>query len=255
MLLIIKYNISVKIKVKIIPSKKSPQKSENMDFCTEVLWIRDILVQIQIHGSVPLTYGSGSEFGSGTCFIVSGWQDANKKYGFISKFFKVFFAYYRYFLMIHLHKFPQIKSLQKKSQDSRNQGFSYFFFLLMEGSGSGSRSDSLQNKNGSGSGPSKNIRIQIHNTAAWFSFCGLIWPSCTWLRVRIPTPNPLNQLNPCNQWHWFNWFRVHWSNWMQINSTATILEDPVRQCCGSETKVSDPVSDPDPAWSWFRIRI
>jgi hypothetical protein len=27
------------------------------------------------------------------------------------------------------------------------------------------------------------------------------------------------------------------------------------QCCGSETFISDPVSDPDPAFSEFRIRI
>ncbi len=28
-----------------------------------------------------------------------------------------------------------------------------------------------------------------------------------------------------------------------------------KQCCGSETFISDPVSDPDPAFSEFRIRI
>jgi hypothetical protein len=45
-------------------------------------------------------------------------------------FFK-FFAHY--ILKEHLHHFSQIKS-KKKSQNSRNQGFSYFFCLLMEGS-------------------------------------------------------------------------------------------------------------------------
>jgi hypothetical protein len=32
------------------------------------------------------------------------------------------------------------------------------------------------------------------------------------------------------------------------------IRDP-GQCCGSETFISDPVSDPDPANSEFRIRI
>ncbi len=35
----------------------------------------------------------------------------------------------------------------------------------------------------------------------------------------------------------------------EANSTAE------KQCCGSETFISDPVSDPDPAFSEFRIRI
>ncbi len=31
--------------------------------------------------------------------------------------------------------------------------------------------------------------------------------------------------------------------------------EKITQCCGSETFISDPVSDPDPAFSEFRIRI
>jgi hypothetical protein len=39
-------------------------------------------------------------------------------------------------LKVHLHHFSKIKS-QKESQNSRNQGFSYYFCMMMEGSGSG----------------------------------------------------------------------------------------------------------------------
>jgi hypothetical protein len=42
------------------------------------------------------------------------------------------------------------------SQNSRNQGFSYYFFLMIEGSGSGS----IPLTNGSGSRRLKNIRIR-----------------------------------------------------------------------------------------------
>jgi hypothetical protein len=49
------------------------------------------------------------------------------------------------------------------SQNSRNQGFSYYFCLMIEGSGSGS----IPLTNGPGSGRPKNIRIRIRirNTA------------------------------------------------------------------------------------------
>jgi hypothetical protein len=42
-------------------------------------------------------------------------------------------------LKVHLHHFSKIKS-QKKSQNSRNQGFSYYFCMMKEGSGSGAGS-------------------------------------------------------------------------------------------------------------------
>ena len=73
------------------------------------------------------------------------------------------------------------KFCEKKSQNRRNQSFSYYFCLLMlEGSGSGSRSGSgsipLTNGTGSGSGSRRpkntwirgiwiRIRIRIRNTA------------------------------------------------------------------------------------------
>jgi hypothetical protein len=54
------------------------------------------------------------------------------------------------------------------SQNSRNQGFSYYINLMIEGSGAGSGSGSIPLTNGSGSGRPKNtcIRIRIQNTAA-----------------------------------------------------------------------------------------
>ncbi len=48
----------------------------------------------------------------------------------------------------------------RKSQNSRNQGFSYHFSLAMEGSGSGSESGYVD---------SKNLRIRIRNT--WIESC------------------------------------------------------------------------------------
>ncbi len=73
------------------------------------------------------------------------------------------------------------KFCEKKSQNRRNQGFSYYFCLMLEGSGSGSIP--LTNGTGSGSGSwrPKNmwirgiwIRIRIRNTAVMciFKFLG-----------------------------------------------------------------------------------
>ncbi len=59
----------------------------------------------------------------------------------------------------------QLLKVYLKSQNSRNQDFSYYFCLMTEGSGSGSIP--LTNKSGSGSRRPKNLRIQrirIHNT-------------------------------------------------------------------------------------------
>ncbi len=58
-------------------------------------------------------------------------QDANKKL----IFFKINSAFY--FLKVHLHHFSKIKKKKKESQNSRNQGFSYYFCMTIEGSGSG----------------------------------------------------------------------------------------------------------------------
>jgi hypothetical protein len=50
------------------------------------------------------------------------------------KFFNTIFSAC-YFLKVHLHYFSKIKS-QKESQNSRIQGFSYYFCMMIEGSGS-----------------------------------------------------------------------------------------------------------------------
>ncbi len=86
-------------------------------------------------------------------------QDASK-----NLFFNTIFSAY-YFLKLHLHHFSKIKS-QKESQNSRNQGFSYYFCMMIDGSGS------IPLTSGSGFGKPKNtwirwirIRIRIRNTA------------------------------------------------------------------------------------------
>jgi hypothetical protein len=70
-------------------------------------------------------------------------------------------------LKLHLHHFSKIK-IQKESQNSRNQGFSYFFCIIIEGSGSragsGSESKPLTSESGSGSWRPKNTWIRIRNT-------------------------------------------------------------------------------------------
>jgi hypothetical protein len=91
-------------------------------------------------------------------------QDASKKLIFNT----IFSAYY--FLKPHLHHFLEIKS-QKESQNSRNQGFSYYFCMMVEGSGSRaeSGSGSIPWTSGSGSGRPKNMWIRwirIRNTGS-----------------------------------------------------------------------------------------
>ncbi len=129
-----------------------------------MLRIHDLLgwIRIRIRGSMPLTNGSGS--GS---FYFRHWPSrCQPKTKFLTQFY--------YFLKLHLIHFSKIKS-QKESQNSRNQGFSYYFCMMIEGSGSraGSGSGSIPLTSGSGgSGRPKNtlirwirIRIRIRNTA------------------------------------------------------------------------------------------
>ena len=59
-------------------------------------------------------------------FFVIDLQDASKKLIFNT----IFSAYY--FLKVHIHNFSKIKS-QKEPQNSRNQGF-YYYFCMMRGS-------------------------------------------------------------------------------------------------------------------------
>jgi hypothetical protein len=62
------------------------------------------------------------------------------------------------------------KKSKKELQNSRNQGFYYYFCMMIEGSGSRAGSGSMSLASGSGSGRPKNmwmrIRIRIRNTAS-----------------------------------------------------------------------------------------
>ncbi len=129
-----------------------------------VLRIHDILgwIRIRIRGSMPLTNGSGfgSGFGSGSWIRILPFSSLTFKMPAKNTIFSAYFL-----LKLHLHHFSKIKS-QKESQNSRNQGFSYYFCMMIEGSGSGSGSGSIPLTSGSGSGRPKNmwIRIRIRNT-------------------------------------------------------------------------------------------
>ncbi len=59
-----------------------------------------------------------------------------------------------YFLKVNLHHFSKRKNNKKESQNSRNQGSSFFFCIMIKESGS------IPLNNGSGSRRPKNIRIR-----------------------------------------------------------------------------------------------
>jgi hypothetical protein len=87
-------------------------------------------------------------------------QDANKKLISLNKIFC---------LLLFECTFTSFfkEKIQKESQNSRNQGFSYYFCMIIEGSESGSGSIPLTNGSGSGSRRPKNMWIRwirIRNT-------------------------------------------------------------------------------------------
>jgi hypothetical protein len=113
----------------------------------------------QCCGSMPLTKGSWFGSGSGSWIRILLFSSLTFKMPKKLIFNTIFSAYY--FLKLHLHNFSKLKS-QKESQNSRNQGFSYYFCMGVEGS--------IPLTNGSGSERPKNmwirwIRIRIRNTA------------------------------------------------------------------------------------------
>ncbi len=112
-----------------------------------MFWFRDILVRIRIHGSVPLTNGSGSGSGSGSCSF-GQWSSRGQQKNIFQILLLITFRRYIYIIL-------QTWKVIKKSQKSRDKGFSYYFYLIMEGSGSRSRSVPLTN----GAGRPKNLRI------------------------------------------------------------------------------------------------
>jgi hypothetical protein len=125
---------------------------------------------------LPLANGSGSRFGSGCgsgpCYFRQ-WPSRRQQKIIVCLLFMLFLliTFWRYIYI----NFSKIKS-HKKSQNSRNQCFSYYFCLIIEGSGFLT--------NGSGSGSPKNVwilRIRIRNTGYRYKTCdydqSLILPS------------------------------------------------------------------------------
>ncbi len=76
---------------------------------------------------MPLSTGSVSGCGSGSCYFRHWPSRRHQKLNFLKRFSAFYF---------NLHHFSKIK-VQQKSQNSRNQGFSYYFCLMIEGYGSG----------------------------------------------------------------------------------------------------------------------
>ncbi len=117
-----------------------------------VLRIHDILLWIRIRGSMPLTNGSGSGCGYGSCYFCHWPSRFQQK----TKFF--------YLLLFEGTFTSFFRDKKSKLQNSRNQGFSYYFGLMIDGSGtipliSGYRSESRV--------PNSiriRIRIRIRNT-------------------------------------------------------------------------------------------
>jgi hypothetical protein len=76
---------------------------------SQSVWIRDKMVRIRIRGSVPLTYGSGSESKSdswsGSCSFHQWFSRCQQKRSFFPKFLS-----YYHFLKVHLHQSSEIKS-------------------------------------------------------------------------------------------------------------------------------------------------
>jgi hypothetical protein len=87
-------------------------------------------------------------------------QDASKKLIFNTIFSACYFLKVR----VHLHHLSKIKS-QKESQNSRNQGFSYYFRMMIEGSGFKPKNMWI-----------RWIRIRIRNTGGIHKFLGFPVP-------------------------------------------------------------------------------
>ncbi len=98
---------------------------ENIPHIFTVLRIHDMLVCIRIRGSMPLTNGSWSRFGSwsgsgcgcGSCYF-RHWPSRRQQKTYLKKSFSAY-----YLLQVHLHNFLKIKSQKEVTNKSR-------FFLL-----------------------------------------------------------------------------------------------------------------------------
>ncbi len=133
--------------------------------------IHVILEWIRIRGSILLTNGSRIR----TLLFSSLTFKKPTKNNFC---LNIFSAYYC--LKTHFHNFPKIKS-QKESQNSRNQGFSYYFCLMTEGSGSGS----IPLTNGSGSGTLPKKFNNFFCSCIFFFFNFWSYKDPDWIRIRI----------------------------------------------------------------------
>ncbi len=150
----------------------------------------------QCCGSMTFWGGSGSgdpclwlmdpdpDPGSGSCYFRHWPSRCQQKTNFLTQFFFII-TFWRYIYIIFL----KIKS-PKESQNSRNQGFSYYFWMMIEGSESGSIP--LTSGSGSGSWRPKNMWIRwirIHNTAMKIQQCcgsGSTGSTCFWAsQIRI----------------------------------------------------------------------
>jgi hypothetical protein len=100
----------------------------------------------QCWGSVTFWYGSGSE--DPYLWLTDPDPARPSRWQLNKSFFYLVFLYY--FLKLHLHHFSKIKVI-KKSQNIRNEGFSYYFLLEERRSGAGA----VPGTNGSGSGRAK----------------------------------------------------------------------------------------------------
>ncbi len=140
-----------------------------------VLRIHDILVRIWIRASILL-------------FSTLALKTPTKTN--IKKVF-VLITYEGTFTSFFIDIIFRRQKIKKKSQNNRNQGFSYYFQLMIEGSGS----VPLTNRSG-----------------------------C------VPLTNGSGSRRPKKQGS-------------DGSRSAKLV---FGQCCGSETKVSDPISDPDP---------
>jgi hypothetical protein len=125
--------------------------------------IHDILVWIRIRRSMPLT--NGSRFGSGCCYFRHLTSRTQQK--------KIFKSFSTYFLLFEcsgtyvIYIIFQRSNVQKKSQNSRNQVFSYYLCLMIGVEGLGSKIGSGSTPlTGSGSG----TLIAIFSVCCYFRY-------------------------------------------------------------------------------------
>ncbi len=104
--------------------------------------------------------------GSGSCYFCHLPSRCQQKPNFLTQFFC--FLLFEDTHTFTVHHISKIKN-QKESQNSRNQGFSYYFCMMIEGSRSGVGSGLIPLTSGSGSRRPKNMWIR--NTVPHIWLC------------------------------------------------------------------------------------